>query len=104
MCILAEYPGISADEVCRRTRIEKSVLSRAVARLLNRHLLSRAFDKSDKRRSCLYLSETGLTVYDEVMPIARAYEKKLIARLSKEDRRQLSALLEKLQEVASEDL
>lgn len=100
MCILAEYPGISADEVCQRTQIEKSVVSRAVARLLNRHLLNRAFDENDKRRSCLHLSDTGLTVYDEVMPIAKSYEKKLIAKLSKKERADLSALLAKLQEEA----
>jgi len=101
MCILAEYPGISADAVCQRTRIEKSVVSRAVARLLKRKLLNRSFAKSDKRRSCLHLSATGLGVYDEVMPIAKSYEKKLIKRLTKQERQNLSRLLTKLQEVAA---
>ena len=68
MAILAEYPDSSADDVCQRTRIEKSVVSRAVARLLKRHLISRKFSKNDRRRSILRLSETGLSVYDEVMP------------------------------------
>jgi DNA-binding MarR family transcriptional regulator len=100
MAILAEYPNISADEVCQRTRIEKSVVSRAVARLLNRRLLDRSFDENDKRRSRLCLSETGLTVYDEVMPIAESFEKKLIEKLSVEERVSLSNLLDKLQKEA----
>jgi len=100
MAILAEYPDSSADDVCQRTQIEKSVVSRAVARLLKRHLISREFDVNDKRRSILRLSETGLSVYDEVMPVAETFEKKLIARLSKEERKSLSTLLDKLQREA----
>ena len=98
MCILAEYPGISADEVCQRTQIEKSVVSRAVAKLLGRHLLDRTFDENDKRRSSLCLSKTGLNVYDEVMPIAKAYEKKLLKSLSKQEQIALDKLLNKLQD------
>ncbi len=101
MAILAEYPDSSADDVCQRTRIEKSVVSRAVARLLKRHLISRKFSKNDRRRSILRLSETGLSVYDEVMPVAKTFELKLIAKLSKQERRSLSTLLDILQIEAS---
>ena len=97
MAVLAEYPDISADDVCQRTQIEKSVVSRAIARLLERHLVTREIDGDDKRRSILRLSETGLSVYDEVMPISEAFEKKLLATLSKSERESLSALLHKLQ-------
>lgn len=102
MAILAEYPDLSADDVCQRTQIEKSVVSRAVARLLKRHLISREFDESDKRRSILRLSETGLAVYDEVMPVAEAFELKLIAGLRDAELDTLSILLNKLQDRAEE--
>lgn len=100
MAILAEYPDLSADEVCQRTQIEKSVVSRAVARLLKRHMIIRQIDDDDRRRSILRLSETGLSVYDEVMPIAENFEKKLIAKLSKQERLTLLSLLDKLQKEA----
>ena len=100
MCILAEYPGISADMVCKRTQIEKSVVSRAVGRLLSRHLLERKFDESDKRRSCLFLSKTGQSVYAEVIPIAAAYEETLIEKLSAKECKSLDILLTKLQKEA----
>ena len=96
MMILAEYPGISADEVCRRTKIEKSVVSRAVARLIKRHLINRDMDEKDRRRSILRLSETGLSVYDEVMPIARDYEAKLLADLTAEELETFNAMIDKL--------
>ncbi len=101
MAILAEYPDISAEEVCQRTKIEKSVVSRAVARLLTRHLINREIDPEDKRRSILSLSETGLSVYDEVMPVTESFEKRLIEKLSKAERKSLSILLDKLQSEAS---
>ena len=100
MAILAEYPGLSADEVCQRTQIEKSVVSRAVARLLKRHMIIRQIDDDDRRRSILRLSKTGLSIYDKVMPIAEDFEKKLIAKLSKQERLTLLSLLDKLQKEA----
>ena len=101
MMILAEYPDVSADEVCRRTKIEKSVVSRAVARLLKRHFINRKIDEDDRRRSILRLSETGLSVYDEVMPIARDYEAKLLADLTAEEMETFNAMIDKLLEKAA---
>ena len=101
MMILAEYPGISADEACRRTKIEKSVVSRAVARLLKRHFINRDTDEKDRRRSILRLSETGLSVYDEVMPIARNYEEKLLADLSAEELDTFNSMIDKLMDKAT---
>ena len=97
MAVLAEYPEISADQVCQRTQIEKSVVSRAVARLLNRHLLSRQFDENDKRRSILSLSTTGLAVYSEVMPVAEAFERRLLESFTALEKKSLDSLLLKLQ-------
>lgn len=96
LMILAEYPAISAEEVCRRTKIEKSVVSRAVARLLKRHFIHRSLDGNDRRRSILRLSATGLSVYDEVMPLARDYEKKLLAGLDAEELQAFNVMIDKL--------
>ena len=101
MMILAEYPDMSADEVCRRTKIEKSVVSRAVARLLKRHLVNRDVDEKDRRRSILRLSETGLSVYDEVMPIARDYEAKLLSGLSAGELETFNGMIDRLMEKAA---
>jgi DNA-binding MarR family transcriptional regulator len=101
MMILAEYPDVSADEVCRRTKIEKSVVSRAVARLLKRHLINRDMDEKDRRRSILRLSGTGLSVYDEVMPIARDYEAKLLKGLTREELGTFNGIIDKLMDKAT---
>jgi len=102
MMILAEYPNISADAVCQRTKIEKSVVSRATSRLLKRHLIDRKIDEEDKRRSILKLSETGLTVYDEVMPVAKDYEDRLIANLSRQEFKIFNKIIDKLMDKADQ--
>jgi len=71
-------------------------VSRAVARLLERGLLQRDTHGDDRRRSVLELSEAGYRIYDEVVPVARAYERRLLAPLNDAERAMLDDLLNKL--------
>jgi DNA-binding MarR family transcriptional regulator len=96
MAVLGEYPDVSADEVSLKTQIEKSILSRAINKLLNRHLVAREFNPSDKRRSMLNLTETGLSVYEEIVPVAYAMEQELLACFNKEEQQQFGGLVDRL--------
>ena len=100
MAVLGEYPGISADEVSNKTQIEKSILSRAISKLLNRNLLNREIDPADKRRSMLKLSKTGQSVYDEIVPIAYDMEKELPNCFNAEETEAFSKLVDRLYEHA----
>lgn len=100
MAVLGEYPGVSADEVSLKTQIEKSILSRAISKLLQRKLLERAFDPADKRRSMLRLTETGLSVYDELVPMSYDYEQELLTCFNDTERQQFSELIDRLYEHA----
>ena len=101
MAVLGEYPGISADTVSLKTRIEKSILSRAISKLLQRHLVDREFDPSDKRRSQLRLTETGQAVYAEIVPVAYRMEQELLECFSEEEREAFSRLVDRLYRHAS---
>lgn len=94
--MLGEHPDVSADEVSFKTQIEKSILSRAINKLLSRHLIAREFNPSDKRRSMLTLTETGLSVYEEIVPVAYGMEQELLACFNKEDQEQFSVLVDRL--------
>ncbi len=102
MAVLGEYPGISADAVSLKTQIEKSILSRAISKLLQRHLLDREFDPNDKRRSQLRLTETGQSVYDEIVPVAYRMEKELLACFSAQEQEVFSDLVDRLYQHAGE--
>ena len=96
MAVLGEYPDVSADEVSSKTQIEKSILSRAINKLLSRHLVAREFDPSDKRRSMLNLTKTGLSVYEEIVPVAYEMEQELLACFNKEEQQRFSELVDRL--------
>lgn len=96
MAVLGQEPGLSADQVCARTEMDKVTVSRAVARLLEKGHVARKFDAVDRRRSVLALSPAGQRVYGRIIPLACRYEAALTARLTPAERRNLLALLEKL--------
>ena len=96
MAVLGEYPDISADQVSNKTQIEKSILSRAINKLLQRQLLLREFDAADRRRSMLRLTATGLSVYREVVPVSYDYEEALLNCFSDAEKEQFSKLIDGL--------
>jgi DNA-binding MarR family transcriptional regulator len=96
IAVLGREPGLSANGVAERTAMDKVAVSRALARLMERALVQRDTHGDDRRRSVLELSEAGYRIYDEVVPLALARERALLAHFSNEDKRQLDALLDKL--------
>ena len=100
MAVLGEYPGISADEVSAKTQIEKSILSRAISRLLQRNLIRRGIDENDRRRSILALTDTGLSVYDDIVPVSYDYEQMLLECFNEQEREEFSRLIDRLYEHA----
>ncbi len=96
IAVLGRHVGLSASGVAERTAMDKVAVSRALARLLERGLVQRDTHGTDRRRSVLELSEAGYRIYDEVVPLALARERALLAHFEEEDRQQLDALLSKL--------
>jgi DNA-binding MarR family transcriptional regulator len=64
------------------TSIEVSTLSRLVARLARRGLVTRERSANDNREVTVALSAQGLALVKRLVPIARALERKAIADLS----------------------
>lgn len=96
IAVLGREPGLSANAVAERTAMDKVAVSRTIARLLERDLVQRDTHGDDRRRSVLELSEAGYRIYDEVVPLARARERALLAHFSAEERQLLDGLLTKL--------
>jgi DNA-binding MarR family transcriptional regulator len=96
MAVLGRYPGLSAGAVARRTAMDKVAVSRAVGRMLERGLLARDTHGDDRRRSVLALSSAGRRVHDQVVPLALAYERQLLAPLEPAERETLARLLSRL--------
>ena len=96
MTVVGRVTGANANRVCDITAMDKVWVSRAVARLMKQGRLIRESDRADRRRAKLYLSETGRTVHDEIVPMARAYEAELLSTLDDGERVLLDSLLERI--------
>ncbi len=96
LAVLGMQPGLSAAEVAAKTAMDAVAVSRAVTRLIKQGRLERRYTSQDRRRSELRLSEQGQRVYEEIVPIARAYERALLDGLDKTERLELDRLLQRL--------
>ena len=103
LAVLGESEGLTSTEVANRTLMDKPAVSRATATLLDRGLLSRTSDTSDRRKAALRLTKKGREIYNAILPRALAYEHDLLSSISAEEVATLHGLLTRLSHIASPD-
>ena len=96
MAVLGGGQSLCANDVCGLTAMDKVQVSRAIARMIKGGLVTRAVDRSDRRRAVLKLTRKGLDIYAEIAPAAIAYEDRLLGVLSAEEQAQLDRLMARL--------
>ena len=96
IAVLARAPGLSAAEVAARTAMDKVAVSRAVAGLARSGRVRRAQATRDRRRSVLTLTTRGRSVYRRIVPLALAYERRLLETLSADEQAKFGELLARL--------
>lgn len=88
----------SAQFIAQCTRTHKSTISRAVTTLLRDSLIERVENEADRREFRLQLTRKGRALYEELFPQLLRREDEILACLSAQERKQLSALLGKIEE------
>lgn len=78
LIILGAFQPISVNEVSRRTHIDKAWISRSIAPLLRRKLITRTAHPSDSRASLLSLTKKGEDLLREIAPVAQEYQRQLL--------------------------
>ena len=96
MAVLGRRPGITASDVTEMTAMDKVAISRALSRLQAMGRVNVQEDEGDRRRMRLTLSEQGLEIYRQIVPLAKSIEADLISELPAEDRAVLDRLLNRL--------
>jgi len=69
-----------------------------VTTLLNEGLIERVENEADRREFRLQLTKKGRALYEELFPQLLRREDEILACLSAQERKQLSALLSKIEE------
>jgi DNA-binding MarR family transcriptional regulator len=99
MAVLGHQPRLSAGEVASRTAMDKVAVSRAVTGLVERGLVEREVHDDDRRRSVLALSPQGRAVHDQIVPMALAFEQRVLGGMDADERDLLFRLLDRLDEL-----
>ena len=102
MAALGRYPNATASHVVRHTGLDKVQVSRAVALLADKGHVARRPDPEDRRNAFINFTARGRKTYREIVPVARAYEERLLATITPEQRRMLNAVLDELTARAEE--
>lgn len=87
---------LSAKQIGEQTNLEKMPASRAITKMQTQGLLVKSTDKKDKRSSLLKLSEQGLSIYQQLIPMVLEREQELLSVLSVQEKNQLSEIFKKL--------
>lgn len=90
---LGKFGSMTARDICVISHIEKTKVSRAVATLEQRGMLSRTPSEADRRAEVLSLTEKGLAVFAELGALAVGFDRQLRSSLGTQEAKQLVALL-----------
>lgn len=96
LAVLAQEAPLTAVEIAERTSMDKVQVSRAVAKLIAGRRIARETDPTDRRRAPLRPTAKGLALYRQIVPLAKAHERKLIGALTKAEVRTLNRIIDKL--------
>ncbi|RMA81124.1 MarR family winged helix-turn-helix transcriptional regulator [Umboniibacter marinipuniceus] len=97
IALLAQKPGSTAVDLASMTQMDKVAISRAVSSLVQMGYIEREPCTIDRRRAYLTLTDKGIEIYNDIVPVAQSYEEKLLASLSETKRKQLDNLIAELQ-------
>lgn len=99
IAVAAEQDGVSQQQICLRTRMDKVTVSRAAIALTDRGLLARRPNPEDRRSHLLVLSGTGRTLYADVAPKALELERRIFASIDRAELARFIATLRRIDAV-----
>ncbi|MFL0412462.1 MarR family transcriptional regulator [uncultured Sphingomonas sp.] len=103
IAVIAEVETITQAEIGERTRMDKVTVSRAAIALVERGLLGRAPNPTDKRSHHLSLTPAGRDLYASVAPKALELEGRIFARFSRDELDGFVTMLRRIDEAALEE-
>lgn len=88
----------TAQYIAYCTRTHKSTISRAVAHLLEQHLIERVENEDDRRELALQLTSAGRALYEELIPRLLRKEQDILSCLTAAERKDFAQMLGKIEQ------
>jgi DNA-binding MarR family transcriptional regulator len=105
---LGQYGALNGKTIGARTQMHKTKVSRAVAHLEKRKLLTRRVNRDDMREIFLSLTAAGRAMYEELTPHALDFARRLTEILTPADReaflRALAQITESSAQLVAEEM
>ena len=98
---LGQYSLMTAKAIGLHSQMHKTKVSRAVAMLERRKLVTRRANRADLREAFLSLTPAGRDIYDKLAPIALKFVRQLMDTVDAADRAALDRALKKLAECSA---
>lgn len=96
MAVLGDSGRLTQRDLTRMTLMDKVAVNRACKVLEERGLVSRRPNAQDGRSHLLELTEPGVRMHDEIMPLALEMERRLFATFAPEEIAGFRSLLERV--------
>lgn len=96
LALLARNAPMTASDLVARSPLDKASVSRSIASLVERKLVSVEPHATDARSRRLVLTRAGWKLYDRIAPRSAARQKALLSVLSENEQRTLFRALDKL--------
>ncbi len=93
---LGQVGQSTAKAIGDHSHMHKTKVSRAVSELEERKLIHRQINRADKREFFLELTASGRQTYEDIVPLAKAYQKQLLSGYSTQDRILFQRMLREL--------
>jgi len=97
LAVLAEFDAHTQAEIVAKTAMDKVTVSRAVAGLVSRDLVRRSINEADGRSQIVALTKAGKRLFDDISPLARDYEARLLDGFSPREIDSLKTLLQRIE-------
>ncbi|WP_172297782.1 MarR family winged helix-turn-helix transcriptional regulator [Pseudoruegeria sp. HB172150] len=78
---LSQADSVSVRDIHVQVELDKSKISRAASRLEAAGYITKKLNESDRRLISLALTEKGTALMEEMTPLAREYEARVLSRL-----------------------
>lgn len=96
LALLADGTGRPMTEIAGHAMVPAPTLTRIVDRLVDRALVYRRADETDRRRVLVFLSEHGHRTYAQLAPAVAGVADALVGELGAQDADRLAQLLERV--------
>ena len=87
---------ISARDICKFTHLDKMQVSRAINKLIQSEILVQQVSTEDRRKNLLNLTPKGNDIYQEIIPLVKTQEQRLLEGLTAKESELLKSLTAKL--------